>query len=76
MSHTSKTPSYAIKTPNGFLRSIDADGTIEECKSIYSAEWYRTSGLAFAVVCFLLSQLPAHKRFSVYSFKLPHSVMP
>jgi len=30
MSHTSKTPSYAIKTPNGFLRSMDADDTLQE----------------------------------------------
>ena len=59
---------YAIKTPNGFLRSIENDGTIEECKDIRGAEWMKSQGLAQSTSSFVVSMLPHHKRFSVYSF--------
>ena len=59
---------FAIKTPNGFLRSISDNGEIEETKSIHNAEWIKSDGMACATVRFILSRLPHHKRFSVYSF--------
>lgn len=63
---------YAIKTPNGFLRSIDKEGRIEECKDIRGAEWMKSQGLARAISSFVVSMLPPHKRFSVYSFAFEH----
>ena len=59
---------YAIKTPNGFLRSIDDEGRIEECRDIHGAEWIKSDGMACATVRFIISRFPHHKRFSIYSF--------
>ena len=66
----------AIKTPNGFLHSIGDSGEIEETKSIYCAELIESDGMACATVRFILSQFPHHKRFSIYSFKVPPAVLP
>ena len=60
---------FAIKTPNGFLHSISNEGQIEECRDIRGAEWIKSDGMACATVRFVLSRLPHHKRFSVYSFR-------